>query len=107
MKSSQKLIDELIDPFFLEWAGIRMQVSQAHQLRNGGAEKAMLEGIQLFCLLLDHCKGQAIPLNCAERLAFIEQQPAKYAAFRQLDELFLEMKKAVVSKRIQLKRSGK
>lgn len=106
MKLSQKLIDELIDPFFLEWAVIHERVSKSHQLRDGRAEGAMQEGIQVFYRLLDHCEGQASPLNCAERLAFIEQWPAKYAAFRQLDELFLETKKIIVSKRIQWKRSG-
>lgn len=106
MKSSQRLIDELIAPFYLEWDAIREQAAKSHQLRDGQAERAIQQGLHLFRNLLEHCEGEANPLNCSERLAFIEQQAAKYAAFRQLDELFLEMKKMIASKRTQLKRSG-
>lgn len=107
MKLSQKLTNELIEPFFTEWAGIRESILLSHQLRDGNTEAPMLEGVGIFQQLLAHCEGQASPLNCAERLTFIEQQPARFAAFRQLDELFLEMRKAIASKRVQLKREGK
>lgn len=106
MKSSQKLIDGLIAPFYFEWDAIREQAAKSHQIRDGHAAGTVQQGIQLFHRLMEHCEGEVHPLNHTERLAFIEQQPAKYAAFRQLDELFLEMKKMIVSKRTQLKRLG-
>jgi hypothetical protein len=106
MKLSQKLIDSAIDPYFSAWSQLNERISASHRLRDGRSEPAMLEGIRLFRGLLAHCEGAVSPLNWSERLDWIEQQPAKFAAFRQLDGLFMEMKKAIPSKRIQSMRSG-
>lgn len=106
MISSQKLTDELIGPYFTAWSILQGRIRDSHHSRDGRSEAPMREGIWLFQQLLGHCEGLAAPLNVGERLAWIEQQPSKFAAFRQLDELFTEMKKAISSKRIQSKRSG-
>lgn len=106
MKLSQKLIESAVEPYFSAWAHLNERISDSHGLRDGRSEPAMQEGIRLFRELLAHCEGAVSPLNWAERLDWIEQQPAKFAAFRQLDVLFIEMKKAISSKRIQCLRSG-
>lgn len=106
MKLSQKLIDNAVAPYFSAWAHLNERILDSHQLRDGRSESAMRAGIRLFRELLDYCEGAVSPLNWSERLDWIEQQPAKFAAFRQLDGLFIEMKKAIPSKRIQSLRSG-
>jgi hypothetical protein len=107
MKLSQKLIKENIAPFFNDWAKLKEAIESSHRNRDGNGQKTMLQGIRLYKDLLQHCDFEVVPLNGRERLAFIEQRPANFAAFRQLDELFAEMKKMIASKRIQLKRTEK
>lgn len=103
MKLSQKLTKESIAPYFAEWAILSEEIAAMHQNREKQAAGHMLQGIELFNRLVDHCDGQIIPMNGKERLQFIVQRPGNYAAFRQLDELFSEMKKKIASKRIRLK----
>lgn len=105
MRLLQKLTDGSIDPFFAEWNILREQALTFHQMRNGLSEEPTLKGTEILRQLLVYCHGEVVPLNAEERIAFIESQPATYAAFRQLDELFNEMRKMVAAKRIQLKRT--
>lgn len=67
----------------------------------------MTQGISVYQALLAQCiSGEAHlePLNNAERLAFVETNSTSYAAFRQLQELFNEMKKKIASKRASLEK---
>ncbi|MGK7378228.1 YpoC family protein [Planococcus sp. 1R117A] len=104
MKLSQRLIKEKTDPFFNQWTILKEVIENSHRLRDSKGQNAMADGIILYKNLLQQCNGQITPLNGQERLMFIEQRPSNYAAFRQLDELFAEMKKLIASKRVQLKR---
>lgn len=105
MKLSQKLTKEAVEPFFNGWDSLKETIEPSFRDRDGTAQQELLNGIKLYKQLLAHCDFEIIPLNGLERLAFIEQRPTNYAAFRQLDELFSEMKKGIASKRIQLKRN--
>lgn len=102
MKQSQKLTKQSIDPYFEEWQRLNAELLAAHQQRSANAAGLMAHGIRLFTALLEECGGALMPLNCLDRLGFIKAHPAQFAAFRQLDELFTEMKKTVSSKRAQL-----
>lgn len=106
MKPSQKLTKETLDPYFVHWQLLRTELLAAYQQRSKSADGLMVQGIRLFRALLEACGGELAPLNCGERLSFIEARPAQFAAFRQLDELFSEMKKTVSSKRAQLNKSN-
>lgn len=106
MKQSQKLTKETIDPYFVQWQSLRTELLSAHQLRSKSTGGLMDQGIQLFTALLEECGGELAPLNCGDRLGFIKAKPAQFAAFRQLDELFTEMKKMISSKRIQLNKNA-
>ena len=104
MKLSQKLTKEFIDPFFTRWATLSEEIARLHALRDKQTARRMDEAIHLYKELIAHCERQVVPINGNERLQFIEQRPGNYAAYRQLDELFSEMKKKIASKRIQLKK---
>lgn len=104
MKLSQKLTEENIQPFFEEWAVLKEAIEPSFRNRDKNGQAEMLQGIILYNRLLQHCNFEIMPLNGAERLSFIEQRPANFAAFRQLDGMFTEMKKQIASKRIQLRR---
>lgn len=105
MKLSQKLTKEAVEPFFNDWDSLKESIEPLFRNRSRTGQQEMLNGIRLYKQLLAHCEFEIIPLNGPERLSFIEQRPANFAAFRQLDELFSEMKKGIASKRIQLKRN--
>jgi hypothetical protein len=109
VKLSQKLTKEQVDPFFKEWEEMASQLSELHKRRDANAKHKMEEGILLYKRLRAHCAGAGLessfgPLNGEERLAFAVSRPGSFAAFRQLDELFSEMKKMVAARRIRLKR---
>lgn len=103
MKLSQKLTKESVSPFFEQWAVLAEEISNLHQNRSNQTAQQMMQGLDLFKALLTHCEEQIFPMNGHERIHFIEQRPGNYAAFRQLDELFSEMKKKIAAKRIQMK----
>ncbi|WP_298828003.1 YpoC family protein [uncultured Planococcus sp.] len=109
MKSSQKLTKEQLEPFFKEWNQLSTELADLHRQRNRGAKAAMQVGLKVYNSLLAHCR-EALqderfePLNGLERLLFIEASPGTYAAYRQMDELFSELKKTLARKRIELSR---
>lgn len=111
MKLSQKLTKEQIDPFFIKWENIVSDISGMHKKKDAKAKELMGNGVVLYRNLLLHCQQEGqkpiIPLNGEERLDFIVHNPGNYAAFRQLDELFSEIKKMIAAKRVQLNRVNK
>lgn len=102
MKSSQKLSTKAIDPYFIQWEKLKIELQIAHHVRSKLTAALMEQGIRLFTALIEECEGELKPLNFQDRIDFISSHSANYAAFRQLDELFLEMKKTISSKRVQL-----
>ncbi len=108
MKSSQKLTKEQIDPYFLEWARLSAELAYLHERRDKATVQAIQSGIETFEQLLSHCRfalqdDEFEPLNGSERLSFIKSSARTYAAYRQLDELFSELKKILARKRIEFK----
>lgn len=83
-----------------------------HKLRNKAVKEVTQAGIEVYKKLLAHCRcaldeESFEPLNGAERLLFIEFSLSTYAAYRQLDELFSELKKIIARKRIEHKHLNK
>lgn len=112
MKLSQKLTEQHIQPFFEEWAEIELQLSNLHSRRSKETAEPLLRGIELYQQLIDHCQDPSgewriEPMNAGERLEFVRSNPQSYAAYRQLAELFVEMKKAIARVRIRVKRTEK
>ncbi|KAA0958179.1 YpoC family protein [Planococcus kocurii] len=109
MKSSQKLTKEQLEPYFLEWLRITTELANLHEQRSKQTKVTIQEGLELYQRLLSHCRDALQddgfePLNGLERLNFIKTSSRTYAAYRQLDELFTELKKILARKRIELKR---
>lgn len=110
MKSLQKLTKEQLDPYFLEWDRLSVELAALHKQRDRRAKPVLEAALEIYKRLLSHCR-EALeqpdfePLNGSDRLSFVEGSPGAYAAYRQLVELFAELKKAVARKRIELKRS--
>lgn len=108
MKPSQKLTKQQIEPYFLKWNQLSNDLAAMHTRREKKTKVAAQAGIVLYKQLLRHCQlalqdNNFEPLNGAERLFFIETSASTYAAYRQLDELFLEVKKTLARKRIEYK----
>lgn len=108
MSTLRKSIEkEKISPYFSGWSELEEEIRAIFSNNEGRAELPMNKGIVLFKELLEQCRTSEeciLPLNNAERLAFIEACPSKYAAFRQLSELFSEMQKKIASKRAALQK---
>lgn len=107
----KQLISQVaFDDWYATWDQLSLQIHEAHATRNGQAEQFMLEGIAHFIDFL--CKAseverydaqqsyELLPLNGGERLAFVQGNPAQYASYRQLDELYKETKKRCARLRI-------
>lgn len=102
---SQKLTEEQISPFFDKWAVLRKQLISLHQQRSRQAADTTVEAVNVYEGLLSHCSEFGIiPVNGEDRLVFIKEHAGRYPAFRQLDELFLEVAKKIAAKRVQLSR---
>ncbi|MBT2569525.1 YpoC family protein [Planococcus sp. ISL-110] len=109
MKSSQKLTKEQLEPYFLEWDKVAADLANLHRQRDKRSKEAMLAGLEVYSDLLAHCRealqdNEFQPLNGSERLSFVEASLGTYAAYRQMDELFAELKKIIARKRIEIKR---
>lgn len=109
----ETIIKEAVDPYFEQWNKLSSDIHKAHELRNSGEAKSLMaKGIELFesCILncsatssqsiIENEEYEALPLNGMERLQFIKTRPGQYACFRQLDELFRELKKRLARLRI-------
>lgn len=106
---------DLIEPYFERWERLSDQIFHAHDERNGEAKSLMEEGIALFeelvsntsqveqtCLIQSNEVYEVFPINGMERFLFIKARPAQYACFRQLDELFKEIKKRYARLRLKV-----
>ncbi|PYF06902.1 YpoC family protein [Ureibacillus chungkukjangi] len=109
----ESIAKEAVEPYFEQWNDLSEQIHKAHDLRNGEAKTLMEKGIDLFESCILNCSETAfqtinekedyevLPINGMERLQFIKMRPGQYACFRQLDELFKELKKRLARLRIK------
>jgi len=109
----ETIVKEAVEPYFEQWLDLSTRIHQAHELRNGEAKALMDQGILLFENCILYCSDtpsksieeseeyEVLPLNGMERLQFIKTRPGQYACFRQLDELFKELKKRLARLRIK------
>ncbi|TAA66786.1 YpoC family protein [Planococcus salinarum] len=108
MSTLRKSIEqEAVDPFFISWSRLEQEISVLFRKREGSAALPMKKGIAVYKNLLEQCtteEERLMPLNNAERLAFVEENSSTFAAFRQLQELFNEMHKKIASRRARLGR---
>ncbi|WP_042475171.1 YpoC family protein [Bacillus ndiopicus] len=106
----QYISQEAVDNWYTKWDELRLQIHAAHAARNGQAKQWMLQGIAHFTEFLTAASDvssydaqasyELLPLNGAERLAFVQANPAQYASYRQLDELYKETKKRCARLRV-------
>lgn len=104
---------ENVEPFFEQWQALSEKIHQSHDKRDGQAKLLMEEGITLFEQCVKHCSDtdgnnilveeeyEVLPINGMERLQFIKARPGQYACYRQLDELFKELKKRLARLRVK------
>ncbi|RHW39287.1 hypothetical protein D1B33_00075 [Lysinibacillus yapensis] len=113
-KAKRELIDkEIVEPFFEQWQNLSAKIYQSHEVRDGQAKSLMEQGIELFERCVVHCSDtsetavsereeyEVLPINGKERLQFIKARPGQYACYRQLDELFKELKKRLARLRLK------
>ncbi|RUL55506.1 MULTISPECIES: YpoC family protein [Lysinibacillus] len=103
------------DPYFEQWEKLSQLIFEAHDERSGEAKSLMEQGISLFEQCVIFCSEadgmvmnekeqyEVLPINGMERFQFIKARPAQYACYRQLDELFKEMRKRLARLRIKSK----
>lgn len=111
--NQESIVKELVNPYFEQWNELSSQIHKAHDSRNGEAKNLMDKGIQLFenCIvscsettshsIIENEEYEVLPINGMERLQFIKVRPGQYACYRQLDELFKELKKRLARLRIR------
>ncbi|KYG91698.1 hypothetical protein A0U40_01780 [[Bacillus] sp. KCTC 13219] len=110
--NKQLISQQAVDEWYVNWNALREQIHAAHEARNGQAEPFMHQGIEhflQFLMIASEVEGydtqasyELLPLNGGERLAFIRANPAQYASYRQLDELYKETKKRCARLRLQI-----
>lgn len=111
--NKDKIRKEDVTVYLTKWERLKTDLLALHAMREETVGEDLLEGLELYYDLLQHChnipalKGieiellEALPLNGKERLEFIEKSPKQYASFKQLDELFDETNKKLARLRIQ------
>lgn len=111
--NKQAIQKEKVDPYFEQWEQLSTLIHEAHSERNNQARPLMEQGIALFekCVLVcsethektmkENEQYEVLPINGMERILFIKARPAQYACYRQLDELFKELKKRLARLRIK------
>lgn len=104
---------EEIEGYFEEWESLSHQLFEAYDQRKGQTKELMEKGILLFEQLIvctsitdetminSNMQYEVMPINGMERLQFIKSRPDRYASYRQLDELFKELKKKYARLRVQ------
>ncbi|SOC19847.1 hypothetical protein SAMN05880501_11169 [Ureibacillus xyleni] len=111
--NKQALQKEKVDPYFEKWDQISALIHEAHSNRSNNTKPLMEQGIALFEQCVIDCSDvedssmnekeqyEVLPINGMERILFIKARPAQYACYRQLDELFKELKKRLARLRIK------
>lgn len=79
---------------FAEWDELKEQLVMLFKVKKDAKNELMEQGISLIESIIDNAEG-ITPINFSERISFIKQNKNNYPAFRQLDELFREMKKKI------------
>ena len=106
---------EAVEPYFEQWEVLSTTIHGAHHRRaKEEAQSLMQQGIGLFEECVLHCSEidgesemnvheqyEVLPINGMERFLFIKARPGQYACYRQLDELFKELKKRLARLRIK------
>jgi len=87
---------------FAEWDMLQGQLIKLFKENNNGRKDFMERGIILIEEIVVKA-NQATPINFSERFDFIKKNKNNYVAFRQLDELFKEIKKILARLRGQIK----
>lgn len=91
---------------FAEWDQLKEKLVLLFKVKKDVKNELMEQGINLLEDIIDNAEG-ITPINFSERISFIKQNKNNYTAFRQLDELFIEMKKKIAVMLILNKKDAK
>lgn len=106
---------EHINAVLQQWSFIKEHIQHQFKQKNEDVQSHMLQAISLYNQLLVEASEtnvfeantvgefEVLPLNGEERYKFISTYPSRYAAYRQLNELFEETRKKIARFRIQYK----
>lgn len=100
MMLSRKSIDQSVSPFYDDWADLKQEIQSCVQQHAGDCHELIAQGYKVYEALrqtLDGLFGSATPspLNERERLEFVRNSKSAHAASRQLEQLFMELKKKI------------
>ena len=105
MNLSQKSIDEAVLPFYDAWQGLSKDIQHCFEQEPTRCRQYISTGYELYAELkqtLVRLFGESSPspLNEEERLSFVRHSKSAHAAFRQLEQLFRELKKKIARQKI-------
>ncbi|MDE4086527.1 hypothetical protein PO902_15870 [Planococcus maritimus] len=100
MMLSRKSIDQSVSPFYNDWAKLTQDIQSCFQQHAGGCQELIAQGYQVYEALRERLDGMfgsdaPSPLNERERLEFVRNSKSAHAASRQLEQLFIELKKKI------------
>ncbi|MEI4768360.1 YpoC family protein [Psychrobacillus sp. FJAT-51614] len=84
---------------FEEWEQLQEKLVQLFKEKDDSRIIFMEQGIQILTEIINVTEGVHL-INFSERFEFIQKNKLNYTAFRQLAELFKEVKKKIAAKRI-------
>lgn len=105
MKLSQKSIDDRVSPFFADWEELSKTILHSFETAGAGSAEWIGQGHALYRRLKETLYGlfgeqMPLPINEKERLEFVLATKSAHAAFRQLSQLFTELKKKIARHKI-------
>ena len=84
---------------FNKWKEYEALLTELFKDKSGSTSELMEKGILLLADVISKAE-EATPLNFVDRFSFIKKNKQNYAAFRQLDELFIEVNKKIARLRV-------
>lgn len=105
MSLSQKSINDAVSPYYDSWQELSRDIDDCFKQQPARCRELISNGYTLYAELkqtLIRLFGESspAPLNEEERLSFVYQSKSAHAAFRQLEQLFRELKKKIARQKI-------
>ncbi|MFC4712313.1 YpoC family protein [Planococcus dechangensis] len=105
MSLSQKSIDDAISPYYDAWQGLSRDLHECFKQQPASCRGLISSGYTLYVELKQTLfslfgESSPAPLNEEERLDFVYHSNSAHAAFRQLEQLFRELKKKIARLKI-------
>ncbi|MBT2582074.1 YpoC family protein [Planococcus sp. ISL-109] len=105
MNLSQKSIDEMVSPFYESWQELSQDIQNCFEREPTTCRQLISKGCELYVelkhtLVILFGESSPSPLNEQERLSFVQNSKSDHAAYRQLEQLFRELKKKIARQKI-------